>query len=433
MVKSPAVVIVGPPWLRTGTARVIQNQIDFYRQRGYLTLFLGVAVHRYHLRVSSIWDAFQRDVHELGADHASSAALELAWRKKYYARKFKLSFLGRHCARGTALNWIVDMAATSQLPDDSVNFLRDLPVALIHVNHVYTLGFAQRLRRQWVQNGHHIPMIVETHDVQSHILQDRGEVNPLTRRPDTLERLLRSEKALLQKADVLVHCSVDDMNYFQTQMPDKPNVLSLPAIDEAFVSLVNGISPPPVKTIDLLFVGADHVANVEAVKWFFEHVWLRIVDRRYRLTIVGAVAESVSKDLPQIYETFRSCFVGPAQELAPYYAAARCVIAPMMSGRGISIKTIEALALAKPFIGTSKAFRGMPMEGIEGTGLRAHDDPQAFADAIVSALGGEEAAGALSRAVYDQLFSLRASFASRDEAVRIATAAGRDFNRKRSD
>src|SRR5712692_7570292 len=265
MVKSPAVIIVGPPWVRSGTARVIQNQIEYYRLRGYMTVFLGVAVTRFHVRNNVVWDDFQRGVHELGADRASSAVLEPVRRPKYYARKF--TSLVRHRLRGTMLNWIVDIARTAQLPDDFVRFLRDLPVALIHVNHVYTLGFAHRLRRQWVRNGHRVPMIVETHDVQSHILQERGDLNPWTRRPDTLDRLLRSEKALLKKANVLVHCSVDDIKFFQKLMPDKPHVLALPAIDEAFVSVVNGASSALAKTIDLLFVGADHVANLAAVKW----------------------------------------------------------------------------------------------------------------------------------------------------------------------
>jgi glycosyltransferase involved in cell wall biosynthesis len=421
MAKSPAVIVIGPPWVRTGTARVIQNQLEYYRHRGYFTVFVGVAMNRYHVPTDVVWETFRQGVHELGADCASGAAVELVRRQRYHSSKSKLLFAMRHGWRGTGLNWIVDTATTAQLPNDFIDFLRDLPVALIHVNHVYTLGFADRLRRQWVRDGRHVPVIVETHDVQSYILQDDSNRDTWAIRPDTLERLLRSEKMLLRKADVIVHCALDDMKFFQAQVPEKPHVLALPMIDNAFVSVVNSACPPVPKTIDVLFVGADHVANLAAVKWFFEQVWPRIADRRYNLKIVGAVRDRVSKDLPEIYKRFRSCFVGRADDLAPYYGAARCVVAPMVSGRGISIKTIEALALAKPFVGTSKAFRGMPMEEIESVGLHPQDDPKAFADAIVNALATENGAGTLSRAAYDRLFSVQASFAARDEAVRIAT------------
>jgi glycosyltransferase involved in cell wall biosynthesis len=131
----------------------------------------------------------------------------------------------------------------------------------------------------------------------------------------------------------------------------------------------------------------------------------------------------VKRDLPQLHDTFRSHFAGEVADLIPYYRAARCVIAPMVSGSGISIKTIEALALGKPFVGTSKAFRGMPMDRLKAAGVQAHDEPQAFADAIVHALFSEREAQALSRDAYDTVFSARASFAARDEALRAATAS----------
>jgi hypothetical protein len=95
----------------------------------------------------------------------------------------------------------------------------------------------------------------------------------------------------------------------------------------------------------------------------------------------------------------------------------------MVSGSGTSIKTIEALALGKPFVGKSKAFRGMPMDRLKEVAIQAHDGPQAFADAIVHALCSEREAQALSRSAHDNVFSVRASFASRDKVLRAATAS----------
>ena len=85
----------------------------------------------------------------------------------------------------------------------------------------------------------------------------------------------------------------------------------------------------------------------------------------------------------------------------------------MVSGTGISIKTIEALALGKPFVGTSKAYRGMPMDLIEQAGLRAYDTPREFADAISHALSSEHLAAAASRAAYVRLFSIKHRFVAR--------------------
>jgi glycosyltransferase involved in cell wall biosynthesis len=357
-------------------------------------------------------------VGELGADQASIATSDEAPNPRTLWRRI------RHAIRGyTALDWAVEIGSSSKLPDILVQFTDNVQAVLLHVNHVYTLGFAQRLRRQLHhRSGVHTPIIIETHDVQSRILQERGDLNPWTSKADSFKRLIKAETALLHKSDVLVHCSVDDMKFFEARIHDKPHVLAMPTIDEAFISEVGVSGSQSVDKIDLLFVGADHVANLVAIDWFLGQVWPLIADRQYSLKIVGAIDSLVGQVLPETYSVFRSCFVGRVADLVPFYRAARCVIAPMRSGCGISIKTIEALAVGKPFVGTSKAFRGMRMELIEMAGLRAYDDAQAFADAINHALLNGSSAAELSRVAYDSQFSNYANFASRDEAVRIATS-----------
>lgn len=415
-VRPPAVIIVGPPWPRSGTARVIQNQIHYYRERGFFTLFIAVPFHWNYMKDSVVWTrtGIKEGIDELGADCACTALLE---QKRYNVAKFKASV--RYGFRGTVLDWQVEIGRAARLPDEDIDFLGGLRAALLHVNHVYTLGFALDLRKQVLSGGSRLPIILETHDVQSHALQQRGDLNPWTRRPDRLERLIESETALLEKANVLVHLSVDDFKFFQARLPSKLHSLAFPTIDENFGSSVDAVVPP-AEIIDVLFVGASHIPNFASVKWFFDQVWPLIVDRRYNLKIVGPVGSMVQWQSPQLYETFRSCFVGEVADLAPFYRAARCVMAPMVSGSGISIKTIEALAQGKPFVGTSMAFRGMPMDDIQGAGLCAYDEPRAFADAIVHTLANQDKAAAASRVAYHRVFSKEASFASRDEAFRSA-------------
>jgi glycosyltransferase involved in cell wall biosynthesis len=413
--KTPAVIIVGPPWPRSGTARVIQNQIEYYRDRGYLTVFICVPIHCSYTEDYPDWSDIKAGMQELGADHIFFAPID---NRRFVVGKY--TGWVRHLFAGTALDWIVTTAMSAQLPEDAVQFIGELSVALLDVNHVFTLGFARRLLRRVVHSHERIPIVLETHDVQSHLLEERHEINPWIHRADDSDRLLESELSLLKKAKVLVHCSVDDFNFFKARLPGMSQILALPSIDETFVSQVEAVAPAS-DPIDLLFVGQSTNPNCAAMKWFFEDVWPIIADRGYRVKIVGQVSMLVRKNLPEIYEAFESLFVGQLADLAPTYRAARCVFAPMVSGTGISIKTIEALALGKPFVGTSMAYRGMPMERIAKFGLQAQDTPQAFADAIVKALSNERTAASASRAAYEDLFSPKASFSSRDEILRIAT------------
>lgn len=415
--QRPAVLIFGPPWPRSGTARVIQNQIAYYRDRGYLTVFVCVAIHSSFTEDNTDWTDIRKGIEELGADDFGIASIN---HRRFTATKYTAWI--RQGFRGTALDWVVNTGKSAQLRKDFTEFLKGLRIALIHVNHVFTLGFAERLLG-YLPSAKQAPMILETHDVQSHLLGQRKDVNPWTHKLDSEERLLQSELALLKRPDVLVHCSVDDYEFFRGHLPAKKHVIVLPTISGDFISSVRNAGPPSSDAIDLLFVGQSNDPNLQAMRWFFEQVWPLIADRGYKLKIVGPIDMPVRESLPEIYHAFQTYFVGPATDLVPYYRAARCVIAPMVSGTGISVKTVEALGLGKAFVGTSKAFRGMPMDRIRLAGLQAYDAPQAYADAISHVLSNGEEAGRLSRAAYDDLFSEQAAFASRDRAVDLAKCA----------
>ena len=415
--RQRAVLIVGAAFPRSGTASVMRNQVEYYRSRGYVTVFLCVATHCSLLESNPDWQNIRDGMEELGADHTFFAAID--------ERKFKIlkyfTWIQKGF-RGTALDWIVFTGKSARLRDEAIHRIQQLQIAAVHVNHVITLGFVQKFLRDTVRPNERVPVIVETHDVLSQYLHGRGEVNPWTHGRDHVDRLLASELSYLRASDVLVHVSVDDFNFFKSKLPKEKHVLVMPTIDESLVSEVDRASETSADASDLLFVGTSTDPNRVALEWFFEQVWPLIEDRGYHVKIIGQVDLLMRNAQPKIYQKYRSCFVGPIAigELRSAYRAAGCVIAPMVSGTGISIKTIEALALGKPFVGTPKAYRGMPMELILESGIAAYDSPQDFADGIVYALSQRQRAGAASRRAYDAVFSKQAAFTARDEALKLA-------------
>lgn len=411
---SPTVIITGPPWPRSGTGRVMQSQIQFYRSRGYRTVFVADPFRWNFTRDNNVWDEFRDGLHELGADYTLLATIE-PW--KFTLAKYQATL--HHGRHGTALDWLIAIGRSAQLTADSMKLIRGLPVALFHVNHVFTLGFALRLRKQLLGQLNCVPIILDTHDIQSHIVHEKKERNPWSGRTDSVERLLRSEIAHLCAPSALIHLSVDDFNFFSGELPSQSHFLALPTIDKEFATSVR-TSDPETEPIDLLFVADWHAANLAAIQWFFETVWPLIANSNLNFKIVGRIGKGVEEQAPQLYERFRSHFLGEVADLLPYYRSAKCVIAPMVSGSGISIKTVEAFAGGKAFVGTSKAYRGMPMKRLEEIGIRAYDEPKLFAEAIVSTLQNRETFEILSQKAYDSLFSTEASFAVRDESLAAA-------------
>jgi len=410
----PAVIIIGPPWPRSGTGRVIESQIQFYRERGYQTIFIAAPFRSSYGRNSPIWNDISDGLKELGADHTLWATIEP---REVTLAKYVATV--RHGYRGTVLDWLVAVGRLGRLTTESMHLLRSLPVALFHVNHVFTLEFALRLKRRLLGRRSRIPIILETHDVQSHMLEEKQEPNPWYRRPDRVERLLKSEIAQLGIPNALIHLSSNDLDFFQRKLPSQAHFLAFPTIDEGFISLVNETTPL-TELIDLLFVADWHPPNLAAIQWYSEQVWPLLAERDFNFKVVGRIGRLVEGQAPQLYDKFRCWFVGEVGNLAPFYRSARCVIAPMVSGSGISIKTIEAFALGKAFVGTSKAFRGMPMEQLQKMGIHSFDQPAAFANAIVSTLDNVKAAEHSSRIAYKELFSKEASFAVRTHAIAVA-------------
>jgi polysaccharide biosynthesis protein PslH len=411
------VIISGPPWPRSGTGRVMQSQIQFYRSRGYKTVFIADPFHWNFTRESRVWDEFRDGLNALGADYTLLASIE-PWRFTLAKYRATLEY-GRH---GTALDWLVAIARSAQLTTEAMKLLRELHVTLFHVNHVFTLGFALRLRKQLGGQRNCTPLILDTHDVQSHIVYEKKERNPWSRRQDAVDRLLKSEIAHLSAPNALVHLSVDDFNFFSRELPGQTHFLALPTIDKEFAASVrsSGASTEP---IDLLFVADWHPANIAGIQWFFGNVWPLLAKFNLSLSIVGRIAKGVEDQAPQLYEKFRSHFLGEVADLLPYYRAARCVIAPMVSGTGVSIKTVEAFAAGKAFVGTSKAYRGMPMRRLEEIGIRTYDEPKLFAEGTISALQNRQQFESLSQQAYDSMFSTEASFAVRDESLAAVFAS----------
>src|SRR5271154_5720735 len=140
--QPPAVIIVGPPWPRSGTARVIQNQIQYYRERGFFTAFIAVPFLWYSIGLGYPKELLE-GISELGADRSFTATLD---QKGYDNAKYKASI--RHAFGLTALDWQVEVGRAARLSDEAIDFVGGLKSVLFHVNHVYTLGFVLDFRKR---------------------------------------------------------------------------------------------------------------------------------------------------------------------------------------------------------------------------------------------------------------------------------------------
>jgi GT2 family glycosyltransferase/glycosyltransferase involved in cell wall biosynthesis len=220
------------------------------------------------------------------------------------------------------------------------------------------------------------------------------------------------ETTAMRAADVTFVVSTYEQAFLADVVPDV-DVRVLSNIHAPVVT-----NPDPKDRADLLFVGNfRHVPNVDAVTWFVSAVLplvrASVPDVKVRLVGPYAPAEVQALADDGIEVT------GQIPDLAPVYARARVVIAPLRFGAGVKGKVAEALEHGVPVVGTAVAVEGMGLRA--GREVAVADDPATMAAAIVtllrddqewSRLAGsgqqvlvERFSAARARAVLDEVFA----------------------------
>ncbi len=128
------------------------------------------------------------------------------------------------------------------------------------------------------------------------------------------------------------------------------------------------------------YLGAlDWTANREGVDWFLNHCWpaLRMAQPGLTLHIAGRNAPPawLGRRLEGVE------FAGEIEDAKAFLSRHRVIILPLLSGSGIRIKLLEALAMAKPVVATSQAAEGIAIE--PGRHVLIADTPEAFSEAVL--------------------------------------------------
>jgi polysaccharide biosynthesis protein PslH len=130
----------------------------------------------------------------------------------------------------------------------------------------------------------------------------------------------------------------------------------------------------------------DYRPNYEGALWFAREI-LPLVQKSVtnaRAYFVGASPSPALRAAvgPDIVVT------GRVPDVRPYLQFAGAVVAPLRIARGVQNKVLEAMAMAKPVVATREATRALGVRS--GIHLWVANDPQHFADAILSALKGND-------------------------------------------
>lgn len=193
-------------------------------------------------------------------------------------------------------------------------------------------------------------------------------------------RLARYEEEVARVFEHSLFVSDKEAFLFQQRVDNRPISVIPNGVD------LNYFVPNSTRHLGpaLVFTGAmDYFPNIDAMRFFCSEIFplVREVLPEARFYIVGRNPTRRVRELerqPQVIVT------GSVPDVRPYLAKVMVAVAPFRIARGVQNKVLEAMAMGLPVVGTSIAFQGI--QATRADGIRIADDPQKFAQEVLSFL-----------------------------------------------
>lgn len=201
---------------------------------------------------------------------------------------------------------------------------------------------------------HYVLKILDTHDK----FTDRYSILDKLGKPREFFSCTRQEEGLyLSRADVVLARRDEEAAYFDSISTAK--VYTVPHLEDR-AYLAKGIAP-----LSIIGMAAScNLINLDLVVSFIDELIRQKPDKwGFEIHIAGEVKSLLNLEDPQqarVASHPSVHFLGFVKEIRDFYASVDMIVCPIMSGTGINVKTVQALAYGMPVIATQHASKGIP-------------------------------------------------------------------------
>ena len=297
-----------------------------------------------------------------------------------YSNELKSSFL---FAKSLAV-----VHACLLMRKEVLNQLKKGDFDLIQCEYLQTLHFIPNLRQ--------FPSLLTHHEVLS-LARERS----FRSSQGVAQRIFRFvkwkltaayEKRVCRKVKSVVALSTVDQSYLKLRLKVPEPRLARTDVDTEYFQPRPGYEEIPGS---LVFVGYfKHPPNVEALHYFFRWIWPRVQEAipEATITLIGPFAP------PEVLAYSQKnvvIFADLVPDLRPYLQRHAIFVAPIISGAGLRGKILEALAMGKAVVATSRSVEGYPF--VHGQELMVAGTAQEFSQHVIDLLRDPDRRAALGR------------------------------------
>jgi glycosyltransferase involved in cell wall biosynthesis len=222
------------------------------------------------------------------------------------------------------------------------------------------------------------PVIIRSHNVESEIWKLHAAIEGSVMKRfylRQLEKTLREEEIdILNKATVLWAISEEDKNWMLLHTQQK-NIRLLPVS----VDLHPEIQTDYSKDSFFHLGSMNWKPNQEAVQFLVRKIWSDPAIAPFKLFIAGSKSEHF-----KFYNSDSIEVIGWVENSSVFMSQAGALITPILSGSGIRIKLLEAMALGVPCITTTLGATGID---IKNSGIQIADSPESFVEIVLKLHG----------------------------------------------
>ena len=251
----------------------------------------------------------------------------------------------------TDRSYVIERFRSEEYQKTLIKLLRDKPFDIVHVD-----GLPPCLYIDTIRQNSSAKISYRAHNVEYKIW-DRAsgaDANPLKGWYLNIQarRLKAFEAEALGAVDTILAISKEDQGFIHALQPDAKTII-VPAgmdIDE---------SKPVIQPADLslFFIGAlDWLPNLQGLDWFMKDVWPRV-----NAVFPDLTFHIAGKKMPPQFHTFGGLNVvahGEVPSSVEFMNKYSVLLSPLVSGSGVRIKIIEAMAMGKVILSTTVSAEG---------------------------------------------------------------------------